>query len=148
MDSWKRFFNEPGTLFAIFSSGLVGLMVGIANGVIQRKHGGWGGFFGAMLIGVAVAVIIGLGVQDWIKSEAFRLAIVGVCAVISDDIWQGLKTFGIGLRTDPLGSIARLIDAMRGRSATSHSPAPTPVPYPKPPIAADDTPPMRSYQEE
>jgi hypothetical protein len=149
MDGWKRLFNEPGTLFAIFSSGMIGLGVGIANGVVQRKHGGWSGFFGAITVGVAVAVIVGLGVEDYIKSETLRLAIVGVCAVISDDIWNGLKTFGAGLRTDPLGSISRFIDALRGR-ATLGSSAPA---VPSRPASTrfpddDDPRPMRPYKEE
>lgn len=122
MDWLKRFVNEPGTLIALFSSGLVGLVIGIANGVIQKKHGGWAGFFGAIATGVAVSIIVGLGITDYVKSESFRLAIIGVCAVISNDIWEGLRTFGSGLRTDPLGYIARLISALRGL------PASTPVP--------------------
>lgn len=126
----KRFVNEPSTVIAIFTSGVIGLVIGIANGVIQKKHGGWPGFFGAIATGLAVAVIVGLGVQDYVKSETLRLAIVGVCAVISNDIWEGLQTFGRGLRTDPLGSIARLIDALRGKASL-----PTPA---TPPKAADE----------
>lgn len=118
MPDWlRKFVNEPGTLIVIFTSGVIGLLIGIANGVIQKKHGGWPGFFGAIATGLAVAIIVGLGIQDYVQSETFRLAIVGVCAVISNDIWEGLHTFGRGIRSDPLGSVARLIDALRGRSA-------------------------------
>lgn len=119
MEWLKRFFNEPGTLFAIFTSGALGMIIGIANGVIQRKHGGWTGFFGAIATGTAVALIVGLGIQDYVKSETFRLAIIGACTVVSDDIWAGLKTLGTGMRTDPLGAISRLIDAIRGRSTSA-----------------------------
>jgi hypothetical protein len=135
---WKKLFSDPSTLVAIFTSGAIGLGVGIANGIIQKKHGGWSGFFGSAAVGGAVAVIVGLAVQDYIKAEALRLAIVGLCAVISEDIWQGLKTFGQGLRTDPLGAIARLIDALRGKSAAP----PTRVQ----PDNGDPTP-MRAYEE-
>lgn len=122
MDWLKKFVNDPGTIIVIFTSGVIGLMIGVANGVIQRKHGGWGGFIGAVVTGLAVAVIVGLGIQDYVRSEGFRLAIVGVCAVISNDIWEGLQTFGKGLRTDLIGSIVRVLDALRGR--------PTPPPAP------------------
>ncbi len=125
MDWLKRLVNEPGTLIAIFSSGLVGFVIGMANGVIQRKHGGWSGFFSAICTGVSVSIIVGLGLQEYIKSEAFRLAIIGICAVIADDIWTGLKAFGSSLRTDPLGAIARLLDALRGRSTLSTPPPPS-----------------------
>jgi hypothetical protein len=130
LDWFKKFFSEPSTVIVLMTSGIVGLIIGIANGVIQKKHGGWPGFFGAIATGLAVAVIVGLGVQDYVKSEALRLAIVGVCSVISNDIWEGLQTFGRGLRSDPLGSIARLIDALRGKSSL-----PTPS---TPPKAADE----------
>lgn len=121
LDWLKKFVNDPSTVIVIFTSGAIGLFVGVANGVIQKKHGGWSGFLGAIATGLAVAVIVGLGIQDYVKSETFRLAIVGVCAVISNDIWEGLQTFGRGMRSDPLGSVVRLLDALRGRSS-----APTP----------------------
>jgi len=117
MDWLKRFFSEPSTLTALFTSGLVGLVIGTTNGAIQKRRGGWPAFFGALFTGVSIAVIVGMGIQDHVKSEAFRLAIIGACAVISDDIWAGLRTIGTGIRTDPLGSVARIIDAFRGKSS-------------------------------
>lgn len=118
MDWLRKLFNEPSTLVVIFSSGVVGLVVGFANGIIQKRHGGWSGFWGALLTGVAVAVIVGLGVKNYIESETLRLAIIGVCTVVSDDIWAGLKTLGAGLRNDPLGTVVRIFDAIRARPST------------------------------
>lgn len=138
MDWFRKFFNEPSTLLAIFTSSIIGMVVGVANGLIQKKHGGWSGFFATLATGTAVAVIVGLAVQDYIKYEALRLAIVGISAVIAEDIWGGLKAFGAGLKTDPLGSIARLIDALRGKSS---------APPAMPPKSADDTGPGRIYEE-
>ena len=122
MDLLRKFFNEPGTLIAILSSAVIGLVVGFANGLIQKKHGGWPGFFSAVATGAVVAVIVGLGIQDYVPSETFRIAIIGVCAVVSDDIWAGFKALGQGLRTDPLGFLTRIIDAMRGRPASTPTP--------------------------
>lgn len=116
MEWLRKFFNEPGTLIAVASGGVIGLVVGIANGIIQRKHGGWGGFFSAIMWGVIVSVLVGLLVQDYIESEALRFAIIGLCAVISDDIVTGLRTFGAGLRTDPVGYVAKVLNALRGKS--------------------------------
>lgn len=117
MDSWQKLFQKPETLFIMVSSGVVGFLAGIANGVIQMKHGGWPGFFRALFVGVLIAIIAGLGTSGYIQSEAARFAIVGVCAIISEDIWQGFKTFGRGVGSDPLGSIARVISAFRGQSS-------------------------------
>jgi hypothetical protein len=71
------------------------------------------------MTGVAVSIIVGLGISDYVHSETFRLAIIGACAVVADDIWAGIQTLGQGLRTDPLGTTSRLIDALRGKSASS-----------------------------
>lgn len=113
----KRLFHEPATLVTFITSGIVGLFIGVANGVIQKRHGGWPAFFGAIATGMSVALIVGLGINDYVKSEALRLAIIGACAVVSDDIWAGLKSLGGGLRTDPLGTVSRILDALRGKSA-------------------------------
>lgn len=133
MTDWiKKLFSEPQTLVIIITSGLIGLFVGVAQGVIQRRHGGWPGFFSAVASAAVVAVITGLTIQSFVPSETARMAIVGVCAVISEDIWAGLKTLGGGLRADPLGFIVRVLDALRGRPAstrsmTSGSTAPAPL---------------------
>lgn len=124
MDFWRKLFNEPLTLVAIVSSGIIGFVVGIANGVIQKKHGGWPGFFQALVTAITVSVLVGLAVQRYVEHETVRLAIVGVCALISDDILAGLKAFGAGVRKDPLAAISRLIDALRGKSV---APAPDTV---------------------
>jgi hypothetical protein len=125
MGEWlKKIVNEPSTLVAIFSSGFVGFLVGVANGIVQKKHGGWGGFMGAVATGLAVAVIVGLGLQDYVKSEAFRLAIIGVCAVISNDIWAGFLAIGRLIREDPLGGLARIIQALRGQAVATAAPGP------------------------
>lgn len=123
MEWLQKFFSEKGTLGVIFTAGAVGAVGGIAQGVVQKKHGGWPAFFQALLIGIAISVIVGLGIKDYVQSEAFRLAIVGGAAVISDDIWASLRALGRLFREDPLGSLARLIDALRGKT-----PAPAAAP--------------------
>lgn len=121
MDWLKKFFTEPGTLAALVTSGLIGFIVGVANGVVQKRHDGWTGFFSAVATGVTISLIVGLGIEGYVHNEAARLAIIGACAVISDDIRAGLKALGSGIRTDPLGTITRIFDALRARPAASAS---------------------------
>lgn len=121
MDWLKKVFSDPGTLAVLFTSAVLGLIVGAASGFVQRKHGGWSGFFTAVFTGIAVAIIVGLGVKDYIQSETARLAIVGAAAVISDDIWAGLRAVGRLLREDPLGTVGKLLDVFRGKSAPKPS---------------------------
>ena len=120
MQDWiKKLFAEPHTAGIIISSAIVGAVASLAKGVVEQRHGGWLGFVRAVLTGVAVAVLVGLGLEDFIASETARLAIVGACAVVSEDIWAGLKAIGSSLRKDPLGFVMRLLDAIRGRSVGS-----------------------------
>jgi ABC-type transport system involved in cytochrome c biogenesis permease subunit len=116
VDWLRKIFSEPGTLAALLSSAVVGLAVGIASGLVQRKHGGWSGFWTSLAMGIAVAVIVGLGIRDYVQSETMRLALIGAAAVIADDIFAGLRAIGRLFREDPLGALGRIIDALRGKS--------------------------------
>ncbi|WP_395315818.1 hypothetical protein [Variovorax sp. UC74_104] len=126
MQDWlKKLFTEPQTLGIIVSSALVGLFAGLAQGVVEKRHGGWGGFLRALLTGVSVAVFVGLGIEGFVASETLRLAIVGACAVVSEDIWMGLRSVGGAMRNDPLGFAVRLLDAIRGRDHSARAPGGT-----------------------
>lgn len=125
-DWLRKFFSEPGTVITMFSSGLLGLLIGIANGVVQKRHGGWPAFFGSVVTGMVIAVIVGLALSEYVKSEALRFAIIGVCAVISDDIYAGFKTLGAMFRNNPIEAFFRIVDALRGRLPTPPANAPSP----------------------
>lgn len=142
--SWlERIFGDKTILAVLAFSGVIGFVGGIANGIIQKKHGTWGDFFACIFIGLIVSVIIGLGIKDHVSSEAFRFAIIGVSAVISQDIWAGFRAVGRLVSEDPLGAMARLIAALRGQnlppspapppSANAASPATPARPMPMPP---------------
>ena len=131
MFDWpKKLFTEPNTLAIILSSGIVGLIAGIAQGVVQKRHGGSGGFFSAIATGIVVSVIVGLAIADFVSSETMRFAIIGAAAVVSEDIWAGLKTLGVSLRADPFGFIFRVMDALRGRTPAPRTPTGTTAPAP------------------
>ena len=122
MPHWlKRLFSEPHTLSALLPSALDGLVVSVVHGIVEKRHGGWTGFARALLTGISVSVIVGLGIEGFVSSETLRLAIVGGCAVVSEDIWVGLRTLGATMRRDPFGFLFRVMDALRGRE-----PAPRP----------------------
>jgi hypothetical protein len=117
----RKLFSEPQTLGIIVSSGIVGLLAGAAQGIVQKRHGGWLGFFSSLATGVTVAVLVGLAIQSSVSSETLRLAIVGAAAVMGEDIWAGLKMLGASLRKDPLGFLVRVLDAVRGRQDRRHT---------------------------
>lgn len=126
MNDWlKKLFTEPQTLGIILSSAVVGMFAGIAQGVVQKRHGGWGGFVRALVTGVVVAIFVGLAIERFVASETLRLAIIGACAVVSEDIWMGFRTLGAALRRDPFGFVVRVLDAVRGRDFTARRPGNT-----------------------
>ncbi len=115
MADWlKRIFTESTLVGIILASAIIGLIGGLASGAAQFRRNGLGGMVRAAIIGVFVAIIVGLGVADYVNSEAAKLAIVGACAAIGESILAGLHALGTGLRTDPLGTLSRIIDALRG----------------------------------
>lgn len=120
---WKKFFSDPATVIAFFTSGVIGLVIGIANGVIQRRHGGWGGFFAAIATGVSVAIVVGLALADYVKSETMRTAIIAICAIVSDDIWAGFKSLGGSFRKNPVDFFIRVLNALKGQSTPPAPPA-------------------------
>lgn len=124
MDWLEKVFGDRATLYTVIASAFVGLIGCVPQGVLQKKHGGWPGFFSALAVGVSMSVIVGLGVKDYVHSDTLRLAIVGGSAVISDDIWAGLRAVGRLIREDPLGSLGRLIDALRGKPVAAPSTPP------------------------
>lgn len=129
MYDWaKKLFTEPHTLAIIISSGLIGLFAGFWQGIVQKRHGGWGGFAQAVISGIFVAVIVGLAIQGWVESEGMRFAIVGAAAVVSEDILAGLKTIGKSIKDDPFGAVFRILDAMRGRPPQPRTPTGNTVP--------------------
>lgn len=130
MDWIRKFFSDPKTVITMFSSALLGFVVGTANGVIQKRHGGWPAFWSAMVTGTVIAIIVGLALSEYIRSEALRCAIIGFCALISDDILAGFRTMGAGFRNNPLEALGRLIDALRGK--------PAPLPPAIPPVPKED----------
>lgn len=113
-DWFKKLFSEPQTLGVIVTSGVVGLFIGATTGIIQRRHGDWPSFFASVATAAGVAVICGLAINDLVPSETLRFAIIGVCAVVSEDILGGLRALGRGLRADPIGFVVRVLDALRG----------------------------------
>lgn len=117
IDWLNSLFESKATLRVILVSGLVGTFAGIAQGVIQLKHGGMAGFFRSICLGALIAVIVGLASHDYIDSELMRLAMVGVCAILADDVYESFKVLGAGLRADPLGYLQRLLAAIRGKDA-------------------------------
>ena len=118
IDWQKKLFTESTTLGIILTSAVLGLVMGAGAGVSQFESKRWPGIARAALLGMCVAVIVGLGVADYVSNETARLAIVGACAAIGEDIWAGLKSVGRGLRQDPLGYLSRLLEALRGRTGS------------------------------
>jgi hypothetical protein len=115
--------DDWNTLLAyVYVSGILGLFVGIARGIIQQKHGSFGAFFRGVVASVFVAILVSWGITDAGLTVTTKGVIVGVCAFIADDILLGLLSLGALIGKDPLGFLSRLLAAYRGQSAQVQPP--------------------------
>lgn len=102
---------------AMAASGAIGLVVGIARGIIQQKHGSIGALARGAIASVLVAVLVSWGLADAGLSVTTKGAITGICAFIADDILLGLLSLGALIGKDPIGFFSRLTAAYRGMAA-------------------------------
>lgn len=97
-------------------AGILGLIVGVASGLVQARYGSWLGWLKGVLSAVLVAVFVGLGINDSGLGTATQAAIVGICAFVGADILDGILQLSSILRADPIGFMRRVGGAIRGIS--------------------------------
>ena len=97
------------------TAGAIGLFAGVVRGVVQQRHGGWPNFFRGLAASVAVAILVGWGLDDAGLSPTKAAAIIGVCSWLADDVLLGLGELAKVFGADPLGFIDRVWKAIRGQ---------------------------------
>lgn len=113
--------NTNKVLAVATSAGIIGLVTGIARGVVQQKHNGWGGFFRGLVASVLVAVLMGWTLADLDVSPTKQAVIIGVCAYLADDVLLGLQEVARLFGADPFGTLQRIWQAVRGQAGTAPS---------------------------
>lgn len=98
------------------TAGVLGLVVGIMAGVIERRHGSIGSWLAGIAAAITVGVLMGWALKPTGLDPMWQSLMVGLCAYLAEDVLAGLRVLGTLVRTDPLGSLGRIIDALRGRS--------------------------------
>lgn len=112
--------EEISTLLTAMSvSGIIGLAVGVARGIIQQKHGSVGALLRGALASVLVGIVVSWGLSDTSLSVTSKGAITAICAFIADDILLGLLSLGSLVGKDPIGFFTRLSAAYRGQVANT-----------------------------
>lgn len=116
--------EDLSTLITVMTvSGAIGLVVGIARGIIQQKHGSIGGFIRGAVASILVAVLVAWGLADTALSVTSKNAITGICSFIADDILLGLLSLGSLIGKDPIGFLSRLASAYRGQTVNANEPS-------------------------
>ena len=113
-----------GALVTAGVTGTLALVIGIFRAVINERHGGPRGLIRGILASIVVAVLVGWALTGFDLQLPVKLAIVGVCAYLADDILLGLVVIGSLFRDDPGSFIFKLFDALRGRPPSKDSPPP------------------------
>lgn len=107
--------EDWNALVAVMSvSGMLGLGVGIARGIIQQKHGSVGGFIRGVVASIFVAIMVSWGLVDSGLSLNTQATVTGICAFIADDILLGLMSLSTLMGRDPFGFFSRVLSAYRG----------------------------------
>lgn len=95
-------------------SGLAGILVGIARGIIKERHGGWPSFIRGVVASIITAILVALAIHDTEMSVTRQAAIIGVCAYVADDLLIGLLSLARLFATDPLGFAKDVWNSIRG----------------------------------
>lgn len=100
---------------AAITAGVIGMVMGIARGIVQQKHGGWGPFFRGLVASIAAAILVGWGLADFDMSPTKQAFVIGVCAYLADDVLTGLQEIAKLFSADPFGTFEKVWSALRGR---------------------------------
>lgn len=117
--------TDPTTdalLVTTAGAGILGLLVGIARGLIEARHGSIRGWLAGIAAAVLVAVLLGWTLEAAHVPRSWQLPILGACAYIAEDVLAGLRVLGRMVRDDPLGGLMRILDALRGRPRPENKP--------------------------
>ena len=103
---------------AVKTPGLVGLIVGIASGIIQqwKELRTW---VTGLVAAVTVAVLIGFGVSDTGLPLLLKYALIGVGAYTAKDILTTVSQLATMLRVDPFGFVHKIREAIKGDKSGS-----------------------------
>lgn len=112
MDSREEFKQliEGGAV-----SSFIGLAIGMMRAVVQEKYKGWLGFFRCVCASLMVAVLVGWGLQGTTFSAPTRSMIVGLTALVADDVLVSVLTIAKLMGKDPFDFLLRIISAYRGQ---------------------------------
>lgn len=101
-------------LGVIGAGGTLGLIFGIIRGVVNQKHGGWGGLFRGMFAAIGAAILVALGIADLDLTITKQAAIIGVSAYVADDILLGLVNISKLFSNDPIGFLQNILSSLKG----------------------------------
>lgn len=103
------------------AAGVLGLVVGVLTGFIERRHGSMGAWLGGIAAAIVVAVLVAWGLKPTGLDPMWQSVLIGCCAYLAEDMLAGLRVLGSMIRNDPLSGLSRILDALRGRAPSSKS---------------------------
>ncbi len=101
-------------LAATQTPGLIGLAVGICEGIIMQRYGSWRIWCVGLISSALVAILLGLWLKDSGVSIYMQWGMIGLSAYMASDILAAVGTIGSMVKADPFGLIARIREAIKG----------------------------------
>lgn len=112
--------NQYENLIAVaITGGLIGILVGIASGIIQQKYGTWGRFLRGMLAATVVAILIALALDHTHLATTTKASIVAAVCYVADDVLMGMATLGKLFAGDPVAFIKRFANIPGAKTGSS-----------------------------
>lgn len=99
------------------TTGTISLVVGVAKGIIQAKHGSLGNW----VRGITSSVIVGIAIGWWLHDSGLgvstQAALISICAYVADDVLLGLIAIAGMFSRDPPSFVARFIRILKGEGS-------------------------------
>lgn len=108
MDDFLNWLSQRFTLLIAIQSAVIGVIMVVLAGLGSEPPHTFRQWVQILSVGTLVSILVGWVAQEYIHIEVLRHAVIGLCAVVSRDIFFAVKSLGSRFAKDPLGTLAAL----------------------------------------
>lgn len=105
---------ESAALKLIGIGSVIALLVHAARHVIEQRHGSWAAWFRGLVAAILTGVLVSLLMDAVDLPHTVEMAIIAIAVYVADDVLLAVRSMGSMLGTDPMGTVRRFIDGLRG----------------------------------
>lgn len=91
-----------------------GVSAGLSRWIAGGHEGGWRHLLGQLFLSAFVAIAAALYLAEEVMGDGKRLTFVILIAFVARDLLMGIISIALQFRSDPLGIVQRVREALRG----------------------------------